>query len=263
MDGEITTQALAKELKSIRALLRVESHKNMVLHRALVATGMFDQVDITSPLSEASPESWHRIGSPNLVIAFGSKGQGVFSKRPELAGTLTKLPCDSLYYRDFLQAWWAQGLVGLSNDIPSTAEYIRSVIARGGYQRVIMTGSSMGAYAAILFGAMIGVERVVAFAPQTHLQRRVFDQFDGTDARTVRFDFKSRFADLALVLEDYPYKGQIEIFFGSAAHDELHAKRLARFDGVRLHRLDTDDHNVAAELKTLGQLDGWLSFDKA
>lgn len=255
-------QDLAREVRHLRALLRVQAHKTLLMHRALVAGGVLGPAALDSPTAEAAPVVQHQVGSQNLVMAFGSKGQGIFSRRPELSGTLVNSGADCLFFRDFLQAWWFHGLLGISQDVPSTVAYLRGRIEGGGYRRVVTTGTSMGAYAAILFGVLLGVERIVAFAPQTQVNQREFDYFGGTDAKEMNFNFRSHYTDLAKVLGETPYTGRIDIYFGErSGYDEKHARHLEGFDCVRLHSLDSDDHNPAALLKQQGRLDALFRFD--
>ncbi|SHJ08978.1 hypothetical protein SAMN02745194_01742 [Roseomonas rosea] len=256
------TAELLAEIRSLRALLRVQSHKTLLMHRALAAHGILGPTEMDSPTAEAAAEVLHRTGSSDAILAFGSKGQGIFSPRPEMAGTLETLDVDCLFYRDFLQAWWCRGLLGLSHDIPSTAEYLRRRVAALGYRRITTTGISMCAYAAILFGVLIGAGRIVAFGPQTRVGRSSFDRFDGTDPQAVKFDFRSKYADLAQILDEVPYEGRIEIHFSRhSGFDEAHAKHLARFPQVSLHPVDSEEHNAAAVLKEQGRLAGLFRFD--
>lgn len=253
--------ALQRELRALRAQMKVQAHKMLLMHRALAAGGVLGPAELDSPTAEAAAEVLHRIGSPHAVLSFGSKGQGIYSPRPEMAGTLLELGVDVLFYRDFQQAWWCQGLMGLSRDVASTAEYLRGRMRQFGYRRVMTTGASMGGYGAILFGVMIGAERIVAFGPQTRVNLAAFERYEGTDARAVRFDFRGRDADLARVLEEIPYDGRIEIHFSTGSGtDALQARHLERFPQVSLHPHDSEDHNTAAVLKAEGRLGGLFRF---
>ena len=253
--------ALQRELRALRAQLKVQAHKMLLMHRALAASGLLGPAVLDSPTAEAAAEVLHRVGSPHAILAFGSKGQGILSPRPEMAGTLTELGVDVLFYRDFQQAWWCQGLMGLSRDVVSTAEYLRGRVQEFGYRRVMTTGASMGGYAAILFGVMIGAERILAFGPQTRINAAAFESFEGTDARAVRFDFRGRDADLARVLEEIPFQGRIEIHYSTgSAGDAAHARYLSRFSQVSLHPHESEDHNTAAVLKAEGRLGGLFRF---
>ena len=262
-DAGLDINDLVKEIKELRALLRVQSHKTLLIHRALATSGILGPAEFGSPTAEAAAEVRYRAGSSNVIIGFGSKGQGIFSSEPEMSGTLTKVGTDCLFYRDFQQAWWSRGLMGLTADIPSTAEYLRRRVADLGYKRAVTTGVSMGGYAAILFGVLIGAERIIAFGPQTRIDRNVFTRFAGTDAKEVKYNFKSQYADLARLFEETPFSGRVDIYYSTrSGFDEKHAKYLEHVPQVSLHALDSDDHNSAAILKEQGLLTGLYRFDE-
>lgn len=61
--------------------------------------------------------------------------------------------------------------------------FLRDVIARRQYRHVCFFGNSMSDYTAILFGATLNADKMLAFAPQTYI-----DRFN----RTISFDRRWR-----------------------------------------------------------------------
>ena len=72
---------------------------------------------------------------------------------------------DVHFYVDFNICWYAKGLDGITSNIDETVEYLRTKK----HKKNIFLGNSAGGYAAILFGSLLEVDRVIAFHPQSNL----------------------------------------------------------------------------------------------
>jgi uncharacterized protein YsxB (DUF464 family) len=77
---------------------------------------------------------------------------------------------DKYFYRDIKQMCYHKGIDKLSTDIESTVLYLSKIVEK--YKRVIFTGNSAGAYAAILYGSLLNVSDVIVFKPITILYGR-------------------------------------------------------------------------------------------
>jgi hypothetical protein len=77
---------------------------------------------------------------------------------------------DKYFYRDIKQMCYHKGIDKLSTDIESTVLYLSKIVKK--YKRVIFTGNSAGAYAAILYGSLLNVSDVIVFKPITILYGR-------------------------------------------------------------------------------------------
>lgn len=110
-------------------------------------------------------------GSDTLLVLFAGLGVGrspptfVFRK---FLRRYTNV--DKLYVRDQTMSWYLRGLPGLTSDVGTTLAWLRHKTAA--YQRVVFIGTSAGATAAILYGELLGVHKVIAFAPQAVLSNR-------------------------------------------------------------------------------------------
>lgn len=117
------------------------------------------------------------------------------------------------FYLDDKKCWYHQGIAGLSTNIPETVAYLASVIRP--YTDVTFLGSSAGGYAALLFGSLLNVTRVIAFKPQTNLHY----------LRPMGVDMDTPYADLR------PYLNTTTLYylFGDVtAQDPLHHVRHCR-----------------------------------
>jgi hypothetical protein len=77
---------------------------------------------------------------------------------------------DKYFYRDMTQMCYHHGIQNISTDINTTVSYLKNKLNK--YKKVIMTGTSAGAYAAILFGSLLNVSDVIVFNPITILYGR-------------------------------------------------------------------------------------------
>ena len=72
---------------------------------------------------------------------------------------------DVHFYVDCNRCWYAKGLEGITTNVDETVEYLKTKK----HKKNIFLGNSAGGYAAILFGSLLEVDRVIAFHPQSNL----------------------------------------------------------------------------------------------
>jgi hypothetical protein len=75
---------------------------------------------------------------------------------------------DSYFYIDRKKNWYFSGIYGISKSIKATVRYLNRKIAPYPKNYILFLGTSSGAYAALLFASLLGVQNVIAFAPQTN-----------------------------------------------------------------------------------------------
>lgn len=104
-----------------------------------------------------------------LIVSFGGARINKMQKF-ESADTLNKMfpEYSKLFIIDRKSCWYHKGIQGKSQCIETTLEYLKNIINL--YTEVTFIGVSMGGYAAILFGSLLNVKRVIAFIPQTILK---------------------------------------------------------------------------------------------
>lgn len=107
-----------------------------------------------------------------LLVTFSGRQQGLASLTIfEFTNFLdSNFPdYDKIYCRDEKIRWYNDGLTDITNNIEETVEFLRQKI--NNYNHVIFIGASMGGYAALLFGSILRVDAVIAFRPQTHIEK--------------------------------------------------------------------------------------------
>lgn len=201
--------------------------------------------------------------SPVLLVAFGGlKGAPMGLPPFEFKGLSAGLATKRLFLRDPEQAWYQRGLPGVSDHIDGVAEHLAARVAASGAERVVMVGNSMGGYAALLFGARLDVDEVVAFAPQSflgrvkralHRDRRWKHQMRGAQTsptlRRVNLDL------LAAIPKAAPSRCKAQIHYGRDERlDGVHAERLAHLPRLTVHGHATGGHALVRALRDGGQL---------
>ena len=162
-----------------------------------------------------------------------------------------------VFLRDHERSWYHLGVRGLAASVEELIGTLRQLAERCGARRVVCIGNSAGGYAALLYGALIPADAVLAFSP-----RSFFDwpgRLRHGDLRYLRDAVR-----LALRgLPDRRYRDLLRV--GSAARsdvhystasrlDALHALRLAALPGVVLHPHPEGGHQLVRILRDRGEL---------
>lgn len=121
-----------------------------------------------------------------------------------------------------------------------------------------MLGGCAGGTAALVFGALLSCE-AYAFSPQSFLSpelRRVFgDKRWQLMQKDLAPYLDRRFSDLVPVLANAEDPKPAHIWWGTGHKlDTIHVQRMADFDQVTLHPVDTSEHQVAMVLRDRGEL---------
>ncbi len=193
------------------------------------------------------------------VIAFGGMLTRLGMPPAEFLKTFMVKNMNTVFVKDFKQCWYQQGLLALSNNTRSSVELIKKQIPSR-QEKVYTIGTSAGGFAAILFGVLLDVDKVIVFGPQTIVTKQVFQRFKGVDSRIADINFADELLDLKKLLETTQYKGSIHIHFANSNRiDRIAAERLKDFEQVHLHPWETNAHNVAGWLKKENKLESILS----
>jgi hypothetical protein len=192
-----------------------------------------------------------------LFLSFGGVKMGTGIPPAEFHASLSGRDVPGYFIKDFRQCWYQEGLLGLSSDIAGTEAVLRALIARHAPKHVVTLGVSAGGYAAILFGALLGVDRVVAFSPQTNVDEQVVRLYSGFDTPPPnQFLREGDRSSLKRVLRAQASLPEIRIYFGADHElDSSTAEGLKDFPGVILEPLTgVDTHSAIGALKRSGGL---------
>ena len=213
-----------------------------------------------------------------LCVTFGYVD---WARRPDFDffGRLKKLettsgaPINKLLLRDPGNAWYQRGLPGVGADIDAVAARLGELIETVAPKQTVFIGQSMGAYGAIMFGALLDVTTILAFGPLSF--------FDPVSAVTYH---DRRWLQVMLDLDQDPppimhrdlpalcrARGEgpdLRVFFGtkpdvgaseSTGLDVLHAMRFAALANCRVQPFPASGHAVVNYLIETGQIDALLA----
>jgi hypothetical protein len=238
----------------------------MAVHAALIETRKSPIALPGDPSPELAPVEINPNPDAALrVVVFGSMGAGVempLALPPrQFRGVLADRNCELVFLKDFRQCWYLQGLVGISQDIPTTADFLRKLLLEDDKRPFVMLGASSGGYAALLFGAMLGAQRVVAFSPQTEITRKAIGLFGTLDTSLDERDLAAQFTSLKKVLDATPLTGAARIYYSRRNDfDSSEAAKIKDAAHVELCPVEWNGHNTAKILRDRGEMDGIVDF---
>ncbi len=204
-----------------------------------------------------------KVDSSTLLLAFGGM-KGKLDIPPfEFFGLTGEMPINRLFVRDLKQAWYHRGVRRHGSTIPEVAKHLDRIIARQQIERLVVVGTSAGGYAALIFGSLLGADRVLCWGPQTSLDLEELDQMGDHrwDERIAGLTSSNAldedWIDLRRALPGARIaQTQYELFFDDAyLLDRLHAERLSGVEGVRLRPVAGGEHEVARQMRKTGELE--------
>jgi hypothetical protein len=214
-----------------------------------------------------------------LVLAFGFVS---WDTRPafDFYGRLKKLEqltgrhINKILVRDSGNAWYHRRIAGLGEHPDETAAALRDMVRRIAPSRIITIGQSMGAYAAIMFGALLEAHQVIAFGPLSFLdleQARLYHERRWLPVmRELALNPPpSGYYDLAALCQQRAAQTRLQIIFGTdPGHadaseavnlDAMHAHRIAAAGNCVLSPFPHSGHAVVQHLIDTRSLDAMLA----
>ena len=178
-----------------------------------------------------------------------------FSLRATFAG----LPAKKLYLRDLDKAWFLRGLRGITGNVEETAQFLRAEANAIGARRIILTGYSLGGFAALLYGAMVGADEVHAISPQTFISfwRRLLcgDHRWRRYVLPLHFSATRQFHDLRPWLANCPRQTKLHIHFARDSRlDAIHARHVRDLPQVIVHEHAEGSHRLVTAMRESGEL---------
>jgi predicted esterase YcpF (UPF0227 family) len=156
-----------------------------------------------------------------LVVAFAGVKGGLGGIPREFHRTLSASPCAALFVVDHARRWYQYDL----DEMAALTARISAAAAEVGASRIVTLGNSMGGFGALLVGALVGADRILAFSPQTCIEPAA--------TRSLGDD---RWVDHQCRIDAYPFgdlnriaspRGHVVLCFGADdALDVAHAARL-------------------------------------
>ncbi|MBP0445597.1 hypothetical protein J8J14_12500 [Roseomonas sp. SSH11] len=191
-------------------------------------------------------------GAEDLVLIFPglTEAEGRYGYESAVAG----LGASRLHYVNTRPEWASGGIPALVASIPAMLEELRALAAQSGARRIFSYGFSFGAFGALLYGMLLGAERILAVSGQTALG--LPGTRSGRLLGNARLD--SPLTDLRAVALAHPPKEAHLLYGERDAADLLAAIHMVGVPGVQLHFLRAAGHNLPGELHGRGFRQGLI-----
>jgi len=195
-----------------------------------------------------------------LVLVFNSDFRTPLSeRRPHEFFELTeRLKCSRIHCVDRKFVFYHDGLDEKHPSIRSSAALLRELIHGLAPKVTIVLGASSGAYAALVFGHLLGLDHVHAFGPVTCVLPDYMKEHaqEDSESRWQRYHalWKSPNADwglfdLAKVLKDYNGHTKYYLHYcGGYDRDRLASERVSGLPGVTMCPYDCNHHYVVVHM---------------
>ncbi len=218
--------------------------------------------DLSRAIEDIETFRFEAVDDPiGTIICFAGRG-GDYAKGGgwgpfQFAGTLSGGDFNVLYIRDPAEGWFQRGIVGLGDRLEDIAQSIKKILSPyKGLPRVTL-GYSMGGYAAILLGTMIGARKAIALSPQSFIDPDMrAEHGDDRWQQSLRKIKPNRMQvpDLLPIMQKNKGMAVSVFYCAKDVLDSLHAKRMENSPHTLIYPVDGDDHNVARALKQQGLL---------
>jgi pimeloyl-ACP methyl ester carboxylesterase len=223
------------------------------------------EIQIAKPPDDGNPiRRDYAAASDVLLVVFSGLKKNPralpgFSFKKPTEGILVK----KLFLRDLDRAWFLKGLRGVTADVEETVAFLRAEAKAAGARRIVLTGYSLGGFAALLYGALLGAEEVQAISPQTFVT--FWRRLRCGDHRWRRYVWRlnlSRtrsYQDLQPILQQ-ARQTQFHVHFARDSRcDPYHAGHVRGLPGVTLHEYPEGGHRLVTALHDNGELRRILS----
>ena len=202
----------------------------------------------------------HLIDSETVVVAFSGLGTLEGGRHAfNFLSFSADATFSSILVRDPEDCWYHGSVPGIGRGCRALASHLAE--RTSGYRRVVCIGASMGGYAALLFGHLLGADRVLAFGPQVLLDPAVLRSFG--DLRWIeRIDriqdlgVEPAFLDLSRLLVAAPAsKTMFDVYVSADNHlDMRHAAPLLANPAVTVTPVRATRHNLVGPIRRFGIL---------
>lgn len=191
-----------------------------------------------------------------------------YGRLKKLEGLLRE-PFNRIYLRDPKSRWYHYGIDGLGSDVNEVAMALKEKIDFLQPSEVITIGQSMGGYAALVFGALLEADKVVAFAPQAFIDASLLESYNDRRYTTVLREIcdsklESKYLDIVTLYQHYDRQPKVHVFFGTKGGDSeaetvhldaLHAFKLQQLSNCQLHPYPEVDHLIVNHLSNTKEID--------
>lgn len=260
------------QLAEIKARMQARGTFREIAAARLEAMSALTERDLTRPVM-AQSHGTNIAQSPMLVggdvmLRFSGLADTGFSHYIDAMASIAGL--NVVYLHDKKRLFYCNGLPELGDTLDATLDSLRRRLAIYGNVRLSTFGSSAGGFGALLYGILLGADRVLALSPPVTTLRDVSHRLNDYRARALLKRLELRLGDgvrdIRQILERHTGPvPRIDLVYGADNKiDHAHATHLADLPGVHLYPLDgVDTHNTNGLLSSLGLMPALMRGDMA
>lgn len=157
----------------------------------------------------------------------------------------------SIVVRDPRRTWYNLTIDGLSHDADDLVEQLAMRVGSFPRNMITVCGTSMGGYAALLFGVKLGVGRIVACAPQVVLHPKL------PHAPKVPV----KYHDITSLVINAQKETKIDIWYGAESFTDLYnISHLRSQQNLTINAVPGSMHNVLHTFKRRGELVDFFKY---
>lgn len=173
-----------------------------------------------------------------LFIIFGGLMGEIWWNMFEFKNFLSNnIDAHFLFIKDFKQVWYQYGNDELNaNTVDDLVIAIQELIRDINYSKIITLGTSMGGFGALLFGSLLQAESIIAFSPQTFIDRPNRQKYSD-------FRFLKHIRPLNDNHPDKKYFDLINLDFSNSRVDIIYGED-DKLDIIHAARMDIHKFNV-------------------
>lgn len=177
-------------------------------------------------------------GFDTTFVFFGGLAGEIGIPQMEFVSVTKDLKINRIFVRDCQQAWYSYGLNNSARTFSGSCFEVANFVNKISSKKRVFVGNSSGAFAAILFGETLIAEKIIAFSPQSFIDKQNRDDF--SDWRWNSHMRKIHQGSLVNVqffdLGQTHFESNIDIHYST--EDHLDALQAERFHGGLINFYD-------------------------
>jgi flagellar biosynthesis chaperone FliJ len=205
---------------------------------------------------EALYENFNK--NSTLIVTFQAHADKMYGTTiEEFKGTLNSLASmgyDTLKINDTNDSFFFQGIDSERNSFQKTLDMLSQYMRN--YERTIFMGNCAGGYAAILFGTMLNVDKVIGINTVTYMdQASLIEAGDGRESQVSFLDQSNEVLNLRNHLSKIEYKTQIYCIVDQNTSKHVkQSQNISEYKNVTIEYVDSPIPQVGFHLLRNGEL---------
>jgi hypothetical protein len=194
-------------------------------------------------------------GNNTLVVAFQAHEESVFGTTvDEFKGVLSQLNYDTVKINDINGQFFFNGIDETYDSFEKTLNLLSGYTS--GYTKTVFIGNCAGGHAAVLFGTMLNVDKVIGFNTVSYMDQSTLQlNDDGRDDQVDFLDQSIEYLNLKPYLDNATYNTQIySIVAQNADRHVKQSNNISTCPNVDIELIDCEIPQVAFYLMRRGEL---------